>query len=58
MSYSINKGVSFLRLCSLSFPKVHAGYPNKNNTTEKGLGERAKFTLYRIAFRAFLCYLV
>ena len=26
----MNKGVSFLRLCSLSSPKVHAGYPNKN----------------------------
>ena len=35
MSYSMNKGVSFLRLCSLSFPKVHAGYPNKNNNNGK-----------------------
>ena len=35
MSYSMNKGVSFLRLCSLSFPKVHAEYPNKNNNNGK-----------------------
>ena len=35
MSYSMNKGVSFLRLCSLSFPKVYAGYPNKNNDDGK-----------------------
>ena len=35
MSYSMNKGVSFLRLCSLSSPKGHDGYPNKNNNNGK-----------------------
>ena len=35
MRYSMNKGVSFLRLWSLSSPKVHAGYPNKNNDDGK-----------------------
>ena len=35
MRYSMNKGVSFLRLCSLSSPKVHAGYPNNNNNYGK-----------------------
>ena len=35
MRYSMNKGVSFLRLCSLSSLKVHAEYPNKNNNTGK-----------------------
>ena len=35
MRYSMNKGVSFLRLCSLSSLKVHAEYPNKNNNNGK-----------------------
>lgn len=35
MRYSMNKGVSFLRLCSLSSLKVHAEYPNKNNDDGK-----------------------
>ena len=35
MRYSMNEGVSFLRLCSLSSLKVHAEYPNKNNDDGK-----------------------
>ena len=35
MSYSMNKGVSFLRLCSLSCPEAPAGYPNRNNNNGK-----------------------
>ena len=35
MRYSMNRGVSFLRLCSLSSPEASAEHPNKNNTMEK-----------------------